>query len=111
MRGSQGLSVPASWLASRAGGGAGSVPHFADDMMDYPCHYRYSQRHSATDKTDALLHAGKAAIFLPGFRGPARASVLPSGVGNVTLGQTRISSDWQYFICPFGGKMPTFLKK
>lgn len=66
----------------------GSVPHFADDMMDYPCHYRYSQRHSATDKTDALLHAGKAAIFLPVFRGPARAGVLLSGVGDITLGQT-----------------------
>lgn len=87
-KGSQGLSVPASWLASQAAGGAGSVPHFADDMMDYPCHYRYSQRHSATDKTNALLHAGKAAIFLPGFSGPARAGVLPSRVGDITLGQT-----------------------
>lgn len=67
--GSQGLSVPASWLAARAGEGAGRVPHFADDMMDYPCHYRYSQRHSVTDKTAVLRHTEKAAIFLPGFRG------------------------------------------
>lgn len=64
------------------------MPHFpqvADDMMDYPCHCRCRQRHSATDKVAALLHAENAAILLHDFR-RAVAGVLPSGLCNVLLG-------------------------
>lgn len=54
-------------------------------MMDYPCHYLYSQRHSATDKAAAVPHTEKQPFSVRLW------DVLPQGpfqcVLDVLLGQ------------------------